>query len=143
MAETLTLEVITPERAVLDKVEVKALIVPALDGLLGVLPGHAPLVAGLGIGVVKYKEDGADRYTKMAITGGFLEVSDNHAVLVADAAEKADSIDLLRARQARDRAQARLRDRSALIDYARAELALQRALNRLQVAGDAEESARN
>lgn len=134
----MTLEVITPERSVLDTVEIKSLIVPALDGLLGVLPGHAPLVAGLGIGVVKYKEAGAERYTKMAITGGFLEVSDNRAVLVADAAEKADSIDLLRARQARDRALARLRDRSALIDYARAELALQRALNRLRVAGDAE-----
>lgn len=133
MADTLSLEVITPERAVLDKVEVKSMIVPALDGFLGVLPNHAPLVAGLGIGVVKYKEAGSDRYTKLAITGGFLEVSDNRAVLVADAAEQAASIDLLRARQARDRAQARMRDRSALIDHGRAELALQRAVNRLQV----------
>lgn len=135
----MTLEVITPERTVLDTVQVKSLIVPALDGLLGVLPGHAPLVAGLGIGVVKYKEAGKDRYTKMAITGGFLEVSDDRAVLVADAAELASSIDVLRARQARDRAQARLRDRSALIDHARAELALRRALNRLQVAGSESE----
>lgn len=136
MAELLTLQVVTPERTVINGLEVQSLVAPGTKGSLGILPNHAPILTSLDIGVVKFKPAGADRYEKMAISGGFLEVSDNRAVILADAAERAPDIDLVRARQARERAEARLRERSALVDTARAEMALRRAMNRLKVAQD-------
>lgn len=142
MADTpnlLTLQVVTPERTLIDRLEIKALVAPGSNGSLGILPDHAPLLTSLEIGVVKFKPAGSDRYEKMAISGGFLEVSENRAVILVDAAERAADIDVLRARQAKERAEARLRERSALVDTVRAELALRRATNRLRVAdnGDA------
>lgn len=135
MADTLTLQVVTPERTLISGLEVKALVAPGSKGSLGILPNHAPLLSSLDIGVVKFKPAGSEQYEKMAISGGFLEVSENRAVILADAAERAADIDVLRARQAKERAEARLRDRGALVDAVRAELALRRAVNRLRVAG--------
>lgn len=130
----LQLEVITPQRVVLrDRVE--ALVVPSLDGYLGILAGHAPMVAAVSLGIVQFGRFHGSKH-RMAVNGGFLEVSaGNRVTLLADTAELAEEIDVLRARAARDRAIQRLQARQAGIDHARAERALARALNRLRAAG--------
>ena len=135
MHESLTLEVVTPERRVVDNLAVKSLVVPATSGYLGVLPGHAPIVVGLGVGAVKYRPAGSpQRFEKMAVSGGFLEVFEDRATLLAETAEPAADIDVARARAAQERADRRLREKAEGTDRARAEAALRRALNRLHVA---------
>lgn len=133
MADKLiTMEVVSPERLVLRE-EVGSLVVPAAQGYLGVLPDHAPLVTGLKPGVVKYRVNGEVK--RMAVSGGFMEVKDNKAVLLADTAERAEEIDVARAIRARERAERRLQERTADLDVARAETALQRSLARIRAAG--------
>jgi len=134
MAKRIRLEVITPERAVLTE-EVDSLILPGLDGLFGVLPNHQALVAALRAGPVIYRQDG--RREKLAVSGGFFEFARNRAIILADAAELAAEIDVIRAREAAERARRRLKDRQGRWDHARARAALERALNRLRVSGAA------
>lgn len=135
MADRLTLQVVTPEKQVVRQLEIKSLIVPADNGYMGILPGHAPLVSTLRIGAVKFRLAGSsDKWEKMAITGGFLEVNSDQATILVDSAERSVDIDVLRAKAARERAEARLRERTAVVDGVRAELALRRAVNRLRVA---------
>ena len=127
------LEVITPDRTVFAG-EVTSLVAPAAEGYLGVLANHAPLITSLGVGEARATAaDGAEIF--FAVTGGFLQVCDNRAILLADAAEHADQIDVARAEEARRRAE---QERSTLTRgeplYAAAEAALRRALNRLRVA---------
>jgi len=129
----MSLTIITPERTVLRDAPADAVVVPVVDGSMGILKNHAPMVANLRIGVLRYKQDGV--YKRAAVTGGFMEVSDNRVTILADAAELAESIDVMRAIEARKRAEARLRDRKANIDRVRAEAALRRALARLRAAG--------
>ncbi|WP_258358834.1 F0F1 ATP synthase subunit epsilon [Moorella sulfitireducens (nom. illeg.)] len=130
----LQLEVITPERVTL-KTEVEDVIAPGILGYLGILPGHAPLITPLKAGVVTYRrqDDGKER---LAVSGGFLEAGPEHVVILADTAEKASEIDVERARQAKERAEKRLRERPPGLDVARAEAALQRAIARLKAAGE-------
>lgn len=132
MTKKITLEVVTPERIV-NSCEVDSLIIPAAEGYLGILSGHAPLVAELSVGVLRYKADG--REGTMAISGGFMEVLKNKVVLLSDTAELAEEIDIDRALRAKRRAEERLASRTARVDAARAEAALQRALARLNAAG--------
>lgn len=136
MSRTLRLEVVTPERTLLSA-DVRSVVAPASDGYLGILPGHAPMVAGLTIGILQFGPEGAGK-ERVAVSGGFLEVSRDRVVVLADAAERAEEIDVTRARAARERAERRLSERRADIDRVRAELALRRALNRLRTAGVAE-----
>lgn len=124
----LRLEVVTPERKVLSE-DIQSLVVPATEGYLGVLPNHAPLIAGLQIGIVRYKKDNEEK--RMSISGGFLEVSKNKATIVAKTAELSEEIDVERAKRAKERAEKRLKSRED-IDVLRAELALRRALARLK-----------
>ncbi|MEW6045873.1 MAG: F0F1 ATP synthase subunit epsilon [Bacillota bacterium] len=138
MPELMLLEVVTPQRLVLRE-RAEAVVVPSANGYLGVLPNHAPMVAVVGLGIVRFGQfHGAKR--KMAVSGGFMEVAGNRVTILADTAELAEEIDVMRARAARDRALARLRTRAASIDYARAQRALARALNRLRAAGVEPES---
>lgn len=129
----LRLEVVTPQRTVLTT-DAESVIVPGVEGRLGFLKGHAPIVAGLKVGLVEF---GGMNETKnvIAITGGFVELSEDKVSILADAAEVADEIDVVRATAAKERAEKRLRERQANIDRARAEAALTRAVNRLQAAG--------
>ncbi|MGI6225637.1 MAG: F0F1 ATP synthase subunit epsilon [Peptococcales bacterium] len=129
--KTLKLEVVTPERKVLSE-EISSLIVPAIQGYLGILSNHAPMISGLEPGVVKYKVAG--EYKKMAISGGFLEVSDNKVSILANTAELAGEIDVKRAEAAKERAKKRLHNKDG-VDVLRAEMALKRANARLKVAG--------
>jgi len=133
MAEnTIKLEVVTPDRKVVSE-EVEMVVAPAAEGYLGILANHAPLITSLQIGMLKYTAGGQEQ--KLAISGGFLEVKDNRAVVLAEAAERPEEIDVQRALAAKERAERRLSERNADIDLVRAEVALKRALNRLKVAG--------
>jgi F-type H+-transporting ATPase subunit epsilon len=132
VAERLTLELATPSRLVVSA-EVDEVVAPGSLGYFGVLPGHAPLLATLGIGEVTYRV-GREEY-HVAVSGGFAEVRNDKVIILADAAETPADIDRARAEQARDRAEARLAGRGQdEVDYARAAAALARAVTRLQVA---------
>jgi F-type H+-transporting ATPase subunit epsilon len=133
VADQLTLELATPTRLVITA-QVDEVVAPGSEGYFGVLPGHAPFLATLGIGELTYRI-GRDEY-HVAVSGGFAEVRNDKVIILADAAETPAEIDRARAERARDRAEARLSGRSQEeVDYARATAALARALSRLQVAG--------
>lgn len=128
----LTVDIVTAERVVYSEEGVERLIVPGVEGELGVLSLHAPLLTMIQPGVLRIVK-GTDE-VEMAITGGFIEVRENRVTILADAAERAEEIDLERAEQARRRAEETLERRETEIDLARAEAALQRALLRTKVA---------
>ena len=133
MADRLTLELATPMRLVVTA-EVDEVVIPGSLGYFGVLPGHAPLLATLGIGEVTYRVGREEHH--VAISGGFAEVRNDKVIILADVAETPGEVDRGRAERARDRAEARLAGRSQEeIDYTRAMCALARAQTRLQVAG--------
>jgi F-type H+-transporting ATPase subunit epsilon len=132
MAETFTLEVVTPTRLVIRESVTEAQI-PVLNGYIGVLPGHTPLLAELGIGELSYHIGG--RVQSCTAIGGFVEVLADRVIVLADAAERTEDIDVPRAQAARDRAQKRMANpNDPTIDWKRVELALARAQVRLQVA---------
>jgi F-type H+-transporting ATPase subunit epsilon len=133
MAEnTFMLEIVTPEQ-ILFKDEVQFLVAPAVEGELGVMRNHAPLISSLKIGVLRYK-DGRGVQKRMAISGGFIEVIDNVARVLAETAEHGEAIDVLRARSSKDRAEKRLNQRDDNINFTRAQMSLQRAIARLKAA---------
>jgi F-type H+-transporting ATPase subunit epsilon len=105
MADSIQLEVVTPER-LLVREDVQSAEIPGKTGYLGILPGHAALVAQLGTGVLGYDADGRRR--NLAVSGGFIEVLDGHVRVLADVAERAEDIDLARAKAALKRAQENL-----------------------------------
>ena len=133
MADQLTLELATPTRLVITA-QVDEVVAPGSEGYFGVLPGHAPFLATLGVGELTYRI-GREEY-HVAVSGGFAEVRNDKVIVLADTAETPAEIDRARAERARDRAEARLGGRSQEeVDYARATAALARALSRLQIAG--------
>ena len=131
MADRLTLEVTTPMRMVVAE-EVDEVVAPGIEGYFGVLPGHAPFLTTLGIGVVTYRI-GRDEH-HLAVAGGFAEVRNDKVIILADTAERPAEIDRARAERAKERAERLLSGRQEDIDFARAQAALARALTRLQVA---------
>ena len=132
MAERLTLELATPARMVVAET-VDEVVVPGSEGYFGVLPGHAALLATLGIGELTYRIGRDERH--VAVAGGFAEVRNDKVIVLADTAELPQDIDRARAERARERAEQRLAGRAQdEIDYTRAAAALARALTRLQVA---------
>lgn len=131
MAGTFTFQVVSPEGNVL-KEEIEFVVLPGVNGELGILPNHAPLIAALEAGVVRYTI--VSKENKLAISGGFVEISENKATVLADTAEFADSIDILRAQSAKERAEKRLAQKSQDTDLKRAEYALHRAIARLNAA---------
>jgi len=106
MAESLELEIATPERELVHE-QVTDVQVPGKDGYLGILPGHAALLGQLGAGALSYSEGGGPR-RYLAIDGGYLEVLDNHVRVLADLAERAEDINVERARTDLSRAQEQL-----------------------------------
>jgi F-type H+-transporting ATPase subunit epsilon len=129
----LQLEIVTPRRVVF-KGEVTSFSAPGVVGGFQVLYNHAPLLSSLKIGEVKIKEASGTEF-HYAISGGFVEVRENHILLLAETAERTDEIDAERAKASRDRAQKRMAEKKSDIDFERARLALYRALNRLKIAG--------
>ncbi len=133
MANTLQLDIITPERTLFSG-PVKSFTAPGAEGSFQILYNHAPFLSALATGPMRATgEDGVER--KFATSGGFSQVYRNRITVLAETAEAADSIDVARAMEARRRAEERLRLRGEMIDERRAKAALLRALNRLRVAG--------
>jgi F-type H+-transporting ATPase subunit epsilon len=126
----LKVDIVTAERVVFSEEGVDRLIVPGIEGELGVLPLHAPLLTTIKPGVLRVVK--GEEETTMAITGGFIEVRDNRVTILADAAERGDEIDAARAEEARRRAEERLASREATIDMAKAEMDLKRAIVRIK-----------
>ena len=131
MAKKIKLKIVTPERLVLEEL-VEQVTLPGSEGELTVLPGHIPLITGLGSGDVVALSGG--EYVPMAVSGGFLEVHPDKTVLFAETAELAEEIDAERARQAAERAKSQLTSAGKGPDLAAAEAALRRALIRLRAA---------
>ncbi len=127
------LEIVTPRRT-LFAAEVTSFSAPGVVGGFQVLVNHAPLLAALETGEVTLVEPGGAE-ARFATSGGFVEVRNNTVVLLAETAERSDEIDVVRARAARERAQARLSQRAQDVDLERARASLRRAVNRLTVAG--------
>jgi F-type H+-transporting ATPase subunit epsilon len=127
----LTLEIVTAERQVLAEDNVDMVIAPAIDGEVGILPHHAPLITVLQIGELRLKK-GSDEQS-IIIAGGFLEVLNDKVTILADVAERLEEIDVAAAEQARARAEETLRNREQLGDSAGAEAALRLATLRLRV----------
>jgi F-type H+-transporting ATPase subunit epsilon len=133
MASTIRLELVTPERLLLSE-EVDEVIAPGYEGEFGVLPEHTQFLAILNIGMLRYRKGSA--MEKIALGGGFAEVTPERVVVMADTAERADEIDVERAQRARDRAEARLKELSMDDEtHAKVRAALQRALVRMAVGG--------
>jgi len=105
MADALDLEIVTPERLVV-KEQVSEVQIPAKNGYMGILPGHAALVSELGTGFLTYTIGGQKRY--LSLQGGFVEVLPDQVRLLANVAERAEEIDLEKARQDLKRAQEQL-----------------------------------
>ncbi len=126
------LDIVTAERQLVSE-QVDYVSAPGVDGVLGILPRHAPLLTALAPGELRYKKDN-DEYA-FAIGGGFMEVRPDHVTVLADTAEEAEEIDEVRAEQARRRAQELLKETPpADAEAARVEQALRRAEVRLRVA---------
>lgn len=133
MAGTFALSIVSPEGDVL-KEDVEFVVLPGVQGELGILPNHSALIAGLDIGVLRYTINGVSK--RAAISGGFVEVVDNSAVVLADTAELSENIDVARALQAKERAAKRLTGNLAEVDIQRAEYALRKATARIDAAQD-------
>ncbi|WP_322906479.1 F0F1 ATP synthase subunit epsilon [Paenibacillus campi] len=134
---TFLLEIVTPERLVFSE-QVERLVATGIDGDMGVLAGHIPTVTPLKVAPLVFQAGG--KRTTFAIQGGFLEVRPDKVVVLAESAEKSSNIDVERARAAKERAERRLHNRldQDHIDFRRAELALQRAMNRIKVSSSGE-----
>ena len=125
------LSIVTPEDTVFDE-EVASLIVPGAKGYLGVLANHAPLISPLQPGKITIRLTG-DTELYLAIAGGFLEVANNQATILADAAETIDKLDRERALKSLERAKERLHDTTGDWDTTRATAAFERAKNRVRL----------
>lgn len=128
---TLRLEIITAERQVFAD-DINILVAPGIEGELGILPHHAPLMTMLQPGELLIRKDGEETY--MVVTGGFLEVRPDKVIVLADACERAEEIDVTRAEEAKRRAEERLTTRPPDVEAASIEAALRRSLTRLRVA---------
>ena len=127
---TIKLDIVTAEGTVFSG-DVDTVIAPGVQGQLGILPHHSQLMTILDAGELRIKQAGEELC--IAVTGGFLEVRPDRVIVLADAAEHADKIDLARAEEAKQRAQEHISRRAPEIDLARAEASLRRAIIRLKV----------
>jgi F-type H+-transporting ATPase subunit epsilon len=130
-SDKVQLEIVTADRLVL-KEEVDELQVPAKNGYLGILPGHAPLITQLMIGELSYRKDKTTRY--LSVAGGYCEVLPNRVTLLANTAEKPEEINVDRALASKQRAEKRLSEsQNPDLDLDRAMVSLKRAVIRLQI----------
>jgi F-type H+-transporting ATPase subunit epsilon len=128
------LSIVTPEKIFYEN-KVASLIAPGIEGYLGILTNHAPLITAITPGKVTVKNESEEIIT-MSVSEGFLEVSANTATLLVDAVEYASDIDLDRAKEAMERAGRRMTDKAGNIDIPRLRKAVERAKNRLRIASD-------
>jgi len=131
MVEVFKLEIVTPEKKVVDAAAEEVQI-PGKNGYLGIMPGHAPLITELAFGEITYRENATEQ--RLAVAWGFAEVLPNKVTILAETAERPSEIDVERARKARERAEQRLTSGDTTVDVERALGALHRAQARLDVA---------
>ena len=132
MAEKIQLEVVTPERRVLAE-PVDMVTVPGLGGELGILPGHTPLISQLQTGVLTYVQDG--KSSLLHVSGGFVEVREDHVSVLAEVAERPDEIDAARAKLSRDQLEKQINAwTGSEDDLAIAKTEFDRSVVRLQLA---------
>ncbi len=128
--ETLTLEIVTPERLVLSE-SVDEVVLPGVEGYMGVRPGHAPLLTELDVGEISYRTGAGERH--LAVSGGFAEVLEGGISILAETAELAEEIDVERAQRSRERAEALLKSPLSGEELLEADSRLKRAIGRLRV----------
>ena len=135
MAETFQLEIVTPEKKVVDT-RAEEVQIPGKNGYLGVLPGHAPLITELAVGEITYRESGGSggKEQRLAVAWGFAEVLPDKVTILAETAERPSEINVERARKSKERAEQRLTSGQTEVDVDRALDALHRAETRLEVA---------
>jgi F-type H+-transporting ATPase subunit epsilon len=131
MADTFQLEIVTPEKKVVETTAEEVQI-PGKNGYLGILPGHAPLITELSVGEITFRENSTEQ--KLAVAWGFAEILPNKVTILAETAERPSEIDVERARGAKERAEQRLSSGDTSVDVDRALDALHRAQARLDVA---------
>jgi F-type H+-transporting ATPase subunit epsilon len=131
MAESLFLEVVTPQKAVISE-EAQIVVAPGSEGEFGVLKNHTTFLTSLKVGCLRYK-DGTGKERFVFINQGFAEVLPDKVTILAESAERRKDIDVVRSEQAKERAEKRLADQSGKVDNARAEAALLRAVQRLAI----------
>ena len=127
---TMQLEIITAESQVYSD-EVELVVAPGIEGQLGILPHHAPLMTALQPGEILIRKDGEETY--LAVTGGFMEVMGNKVTILADACERSDEIDEARAQEGVDRAREQLEHQESDIQLERVVASMRRAQVRLDV----------
>ena len=130
----LQLQIVSADRSVVNE-QGEEVEIPGADGYFGVLPGHTPLLALLGAGELWYRQGAERHYFSLAF--GFAEVQPDRVTILAEIAERADEIDIVRAEAAKRRAEERLAKAAVDIDAERARIALLKSLIRLQVASRA------
>ena len=136
MAEVFQLEIVTPEKKVVDTASAEEVQIPGKNGYLGILPGHAPLITELAVGEITFRDNSGSNSNeqRLAVAWGFAEVLPNKVTILAESAERPSEIDVARARKAKERAEQRLASGDTEVDVERALDALQRADSRLDVA---------
>ena len=132
MADTFQVEVVTPERKVVED-RATEMQLPGKSGYLGILPGHAPLITELAVGEIAYRSE-QGQVKRLAVAWGFAEVLPTRVTILAEVAEKAEEIDVARAQKAKEAAEATLKSPKPDTDTTAAESELQRAQTRIAVA---------
>jgi len=133
MSDTFQLEIVTPEKKVIDTAAEEVQI-PGKNGYLGIMPGHAPLITELAVGEITFR--GASGEQHLAVAWGFAEVLPDKVTVLAETAERPSEIDVERSRKAKERAEQLLSSGDTSVDVERALDALARAEARLQVAAE-------
>jgi F-type H+-transporting ATPase subunit epsilon len=128
-----TLDVVTLKRVVFSE-PIESVVAPGTVGYFGILAGHTPFVSSLQVGVTKITKPGGEKLN-LFTSGGFLMTDGKKVILLAEAAERPEEIDVARAQKAKERAEKRLAERSSDIDIDRARVALLRAITRLKLSG--------
>lgn len=131
MAKTLTLNLVTPQKQLLNGLAVESVVLPGVQGELGVLPGHLPMIVQLGFGSLRYKKDGKEE--EFAVMGGLAEILRESVNVFAEGADLAEEIDEEAEQQKIKRAKASLSSKDADIDFELAELEIKQAITRMKV----------
>jgi F-type H+-transporting ATPase subunit epsilon len=130
MAKTFKLEIIASDHPFF-KGDCEMLSFPGIDGEFGILPNHEPMVTCLSAGELRFKVDGEWKYA--AVSNGFVQIMPKFVVLLADTVERPEEIDINRAKEAKMRAEERLRQKESIKEYYQSQAALNRAMNRLKI----------
>src|SRR5918998_1345965 len=127
----LSVEIVTGERVVFTEEDVDMVVAPGIDGTLGILPRHAPLITVLSSGELRVMKGGSEQ--ALVVFGGFREVTPEKGIVLADTAENVEEIDLAQAEEARRRAEAAIANRGETADLEAAQAAMRRATLRLSI----------